>query len=223
MNQKQQNFLKIVGVAVIFVMVISSINKCVKRSSVLVQGLPEAIVYFNENGKELKTGDTTKDGYTKLKQKLEPGSYVLFYKEDERTRYYGTLRIRKNEKKAKINFRRQRLPAISRKLELKSPEDIELGSSMKRYFIYLKNGNTIDYNAEINMSVRGSHDGLDKEFVFKWLLNIDGSRVSKEEIILSEDSDEKLVIWQDNYHFYEVSYNLKNNLAELSIQAKYKE
>ncbi|MCF7793676.1 MAG: hypothetical protein K9N09_09005 [Candidatus Cloacimonetes bacterium] len=223
MNEKQKALIKYAGIALLLIIIIFSISKCIRRSSVLVEGLPEVPVYFNENGKELKVGKTNDDGLTSLNQKLQPGSYIIYYQEDYLTRYYATLRVRKSRKETKVRFRKHRLPAISRQLVLNKSEDVELASTLKHYSIYSKSGNAVEYDADINMSVRGSNDGLDSYFILKWNLNLEGRNVSNEELEIAENTSKTMTVWEDKLHLYEIEYSVNGDVASLSLRAKYKE
>lgn len=222
MNENQKSLIKYVGTALIIIIIITSFSKCLRRSSVLVEGLPEYPVYFNESGKELKVGKTNAEGLTNLNQKLEPGSYIIYYQEDERTRYYATLRVRKNRKETKVKFRKQRLPALSRQLVLNKNDDVELASTLQHYSIYSKSGNAVEYDADMNMSIRGYNDGLDSHFILKWNLKLEGRNISKEELKIAEDTSQKTTVWEDKLHLYEIEYSIKGNVASLALKAKFK-
>lgn len=222
MNKKQVTLIKYVGYSLLIIIILSGISKCVRRSFVLVKGLPDFPVYFNENGKQLDTGKTNNQGFTKLKQKLAPGSYIIYYEDDPHTRYYATLRVRKNQKATKVKFRKHRLPVLSRNLILKKSEDVELASALKHYSIYSQNGNAISYDADMNLSIRGFNDGLDSNFILKWNLKLNGRNVSSEEMKISEDTSQAMIVWQDKLHFYRVEYSVNGNLASLSLGAQFK-
>lgn len=222
MNEKQKALIKYVGIALTIIIVISSISKCIRRSSVLIEGLPEITVYFNENGKELKVGKTNDEGLTSLNQKLQPGSYIIYYQEDYRTRYYATLRVRKNRKETKVKFRKHQLPALSKQLILNKSEDVELASTLKHYSIYSKSGNAVEYDADMHMSIRGYNDGLDTQFILKWNLKVEGRNVSNEELEIDEDTSKTINAWEDKLHFYEIEYSVKGDVASLSLRAKFK-
>jgi len=223
MNQRQKSFIKYVVIAILLVIVFSNLNKCRRSSAVWVQGLPQEQIFFADSGKELKIAETSEDGAARIKRKLEPGSYLLYYQEDESTRHYGTLWVRKNEKETKIIFRKHRLPRLFRTLTLNTPEDVELGSIFTNYSLYSDSGNEMIYNAEMNILIRGKSSDLDNEFIFKWTLNVEGIIVSKEELMIDQQISEKVVLWEDKYHYYEADYEVKNNFATLELKAKFKQ
>ncbi|HPR17221.1 MAG TPA: hypothetical protein PLD62_03140 [Candidatus Cloacimonadota bacterium] len=222
MNSRQSKFIKNVIIGFIVIMIIFGISKCSRQKTIRVTGLPEQQVYFSDNHQELEVDQVSLEGSTRLKQKMEPGSYVLYYQEDESTRYYGTLHIKKKQNEAKIKFRKHKLPVISRQLVLNTNEDAELGSSLKHYGIYNEHDVEITYDADINISVRGKRNGKNNNFLLKWKLGINGNSVSDEEIEIERDEGGNRTIWEDKLHAYTMTYKVIGNTAELQLKAVFK-
>ncbi len=221
MNQKQISFIKNVVIIVLILIVATNLDKCRRGSYIWVEGLPEQTVYFADSNKQLKLAEVNDEGFTRIRNKIKPGSYLLYYQEDESTRYYGTLRV-KDSKETKVRFRKYSLPQLSRQLILNTPEDVELGSIFTHYTVYSASGDENSHNAEINLLIRGERSTLSDKFTFKWTLNVDGNIVSREEIFVDEEITNKTVVYESKNHFYEVYYDVKNNIASLKIAARFK-
>jgi hypothetical protein len=46
--------------------------------------------------------------------------------------------------------------------------------------------------------------------------------VSSEEMKISEDTSQAMIVWQDKLHFYRVEYSVNGNLDSLSLEAQFK-
>ena len=224
MNNKQKQLLKAALVVIFVISALFNVTKCLHKSSILITNLPNKEIYFNANGSQFQVNDPVSG--TSM-QKLEPGTYILYYDENPAERWYATMRIKKDDKEVKVTFRKHELPHTKKKLILKdktNAEDVELGNKTWRYSIYNKKNNDINYGAEINFSLRGKRIESECSYTAKWWLNMNGSNKGKEIVTLNADENKTLTIYEDKLHKIEVVIITSGNSATFelnSVLAKY--
>ncbi|MFC1898013.1 hypothetical protein ACFLYJ_00415 [Candidatus Cloacimonadota bacterium] len=219
MNQKQKDFLKTALIILFIIFVLFNVVKCIRKSTVLISNLPNKDIYFNSTGKELIVGKS-KDGFSKLMQKLEPGIYILYYDENPSERWYATMRIKKGKKEVNVGFRKHRLPSTKKTLNLGDKfEDMELGNRSLRYSIYNDKNNEIFYKIEINYSLRGKRADGKYTYTAKWWLDINGSRKDKEQVTIIDGEDKVFSIYEDKLHTIEVKINTNGSTATFEMNS----
>lgn len=219
MNQKQKNLIQTVIIVVFIMIVITNVSKCLRRSSIWISNLPDKEILFNATGDKLKVSNPD-DGISKLKQKLEPGDYILYYDESPDERWYATLRLKKGENEVDLNFQKHALPHIKKELILEyKTDDIELGNRSWRYSIYNSKNSEIFYEMEINFSLRGKLVGEDYAYTAKWWLDKSGSKKSKEQINLTSHDKLTFTIYEDDLHGINVKLVSNGNTASFEMNA----
>ncbi|MDO9577633.1 MAG: hypothetical protein Q7J16_07080 [Candidatus Cloacimonadales bacterium] len=219
MNQKQKSLIQNVIIVVFIMIIIVNVNKCVHRSTIWISDLPEKEVFFNSTGDKLKVSNPD-EGISKLKQKLEPNEYILYYDENPAERWYATMRLKKGENEVDLKFRKHTLPHIKKELILEyKTDDIELGNRSWRYSIYNSKNSEIFYDMEINFSLRGKLVGEDYAYTAKWWLDKSGSKKSKEQINLTSHDNLTFTIYEDGLHRIDVNLVSNGNTASFEMNA----
>jgi len=219
MNKKQKQLLKITLIVVFFISVLFNVVKCFRKSTILITNLPDKEIFFNSSGERIKISDPEL-GTTR--QNLEPGIYVLYYDENPGERWYATIRIKKDTEDVKPKFRKQKLPTTHKKLILKDKahtEDVEPGNKTWRYSIYNNRNNDINYNTEINFSLRGKRVEEEYSYTAKWWLDINGAEKSKEIITLTANETKIITVHGDKLHKIEVKIITSNNTATFEVNS----
>ncbi len=224
MNQKQKDLIKISLIIIFAIFILISIVKCIRKTVIHISNLPNKEIYFNSTGKKLVIGKT-KNGIAKLKQKLEPGIYILYYDENPSDRWYATMRIKRGVKEVELTFRKHILPQTKKILNLEDKlDDVELGNRSWRYSIYNNKNKDISYRVEINFSLRGKRANGKYFYTAKWWLDMDGNMKSKDQITMTADENKTITIFEDKLHKIEVTINTNGNTATFemnSVLAKY--
>jgi hypothetical protein len=225
MNRKQKNLIRNFVIIVLMLIVLINIGKCMSKSNTLISNLPTQPVYLNSSNEMLKVSDP---GLTesKLKKKMDPGEYILYYDTNPHERMYATLRIVVGETKQKLNFRKHKLPSIKRSLVLETKsgaDDIVLGNRNWKYSIYNSKDNELYYNMEINFSLRGNKVGETYSYTAKWWLDKSGSKKSKENIEFSASEEQNFIIYEDKLHRIELNVLTKGNTAALEVTSSFAE
>ncbi len=219
MNQKQKDFLKITLIIIFAILILISIVKCFRRTVIHISNLPNKEIYFNLTGKELVVSKS-KNGISKLKQKLEPGIYILYYDENPSERWYATMRIKKDVKEVKLTFRKHTLPHTKKKLDMEDEfDEVELGNRIWRYSIYNDKNNEIFYMIGLNFSLRGKRANGKYSYTAKWWLDMDGSIKSKDKITITADENKTVTIFEDKLHKIEVTINTSGNTATFEMNS----
>ena len=219
MNEKQKRKLKIILITVFAILIIVSFVKYFRKTPIHISNLPNKEIYFNSTGKKLVT-DKSKNGIVKLKHKLEPGTYILYYDENSSERWYATMRIKNSVKEISLTFRKHSLPHIKRSLNMEDKfDDVELGSRSWSYSIYNDKNNEISYRPELNFSLRGKLANEKYSYTSKWWLRMDGSLKSKEQIIMNADDNKTIIVFEDKLHKIEVNINTNGNTATFKMNS----
>ena len=225
MNQKQKDFIRLVLLAVFVLIVITTVNKCLRLATIRISNLPEKEIYLNSNREKLETSNP-KEGRAKLRQKLDPGVHILYYDENPQERWYAAMRLKKGENQVKLNFRRHQLPYSKKKLVLSdkaNADDVELESRFWNYSIYNRKNKEIYYNLEINYSLRGKRADDSYVYTAKFWLDVNGSAKSNEQIDLSARETRKLTIFEDDLHLIAVEIITSNNTASFELKSVFAE
>ena len=219
MNQKQKDFLKISLIIIFAIFILISIVKCFRKTAIHISNLPDKEIYFNSTGKELVVGKS-KNGIAKLKQKLEPGIYILYYDENPSERWYATMRIKKSVEEIKLTFKKHILPQTKKRLNLEDEfDDVELGNRSWRYSIYNDKNKEIYYRIELNFSLRGKRANGKYSYTAKWWLDMNGSIEGKDQITMTADENKTITIFQDKLHKIEVTINTSGNTATFEMNS----
>ncbi len=219
MNQKQKDFLKITLIIIFAILILINIVKCFRKTAIHISNLPNKEIYFNSTGKELVVGKS-KNGIAKLKRKLEPGIYILYYDENPSERWYATMRIKKNVNEVELTFKKHILPHIKKRLNLEDElEDVELGNRSWRYSIYNDKNKESYYRVELNFSLLGKLTNGKYSYTTKWWLDINGSIKVKDQITMTADENKTITIFQDKLHKIEVTINTSCNAATFEMNS----
>lgn len=223
MNEKQKKFVRTFFFIIVLLIILFNVNKCISRSVIRVTNLPDKEIFFNSTREKLKVTDPGISS-TKLKKKLEPGIYILYYDENPGERWYSTMRVKVNdlEKEIKLNFRPHKLPYSKKGLILPdkpNADDIELGSRTWQYSLYNSEDNEIYYDVEINYSLRGNRVGETHSYSAKWWLSVNGSSKSKEQIELTDNENQTFIIFEDKLHQIQVHLTTKDNSAQFELRS----
>jgi len=219
MNQKQKDFLKITLIIIFAILILISIVKCFRRTVIHISNLPNKEIYFNSTGKELVVSKS-KNGIAKLKQKLEPGIYILYYDENPSERWYATMRIKKDVEEVKLTFRKHILPHAKKRLNMEDEfDDVELGNRIWRYSIYNDKNNEIFYKIGLNFSLRGKLVNEKYSYTAKWWLDMDGSIKHKDQITMTANENKTIEIFEDKLHKFEVTINTSGNTVTFEMNS----
>ena len=219
MNQKQKDFLKISLIIIFAILILINIVRCFRKTTIHISNLPNKEIYFNSTGKELVVSKS-KNGVSKLKQKLEPGIYILYYDENHSERLYATMRIKKDVKEVKLTFKKHTLPHTKKKLNMEDElDDVELGNRNWRYSIYNDKNNEIFYRMELNFSLRGKRANGEYSYTAKWWLDMDGSIKHKDQITMTADENKTVTVFEDKLHKIEVTINTSGNTATFEMNS----
>jgi len=219
MNQKQKDFLKITFIIIFAILILISIVKCFRKTAFHISNLPNKEIYFNSTGKKLVVGKS-KNGFVKLKQKLEPGIYILYYDENPSERWYATLHVKKSTEEVKLTFRKHTLPYTKKRLNLKDElDDVKLGHRNWCYSIYNDRNSEIFYRIELNFSLRGKRANGKYSYTAKWWLDMNGSIKSKDQITMTSEENKTITVFEDKLHKIKVIINTSNNTASFEMNS----
>ena len=171
-------------------------------------------VYFNKSGKRLNLDNNPPGKTRKILNQVTPGDYVLCYDVSCMVRYYASVNIKRGKNHIKPVFKEYRLPSSYRTLSLSEKnkyEDIILVSRIKDYSIFNDKNKEVFYKIEFNYSLKGKRTSTDPDeftFTVKWTLNVNGNKVSADKKTATSTEKKSFVIYEDELHYYEVSYNI---------------
>ena len=219
MNQKQKELFKTTFIMIFAILILIIIVKCFHKTSIHISNLPNEEIYFNSTGKKLVTGKS-KNGIVKLKQKLEPGVYILYYDINPNERWYATLHVKKSMEEVELNFRKHALPHTKKRLNLEDElDDVELANRNWRYSIYNDKNNEIYYRVELNLSLRGKHTDGKYTYIAKWWLDINGNIESKDQITMTSEENKTIPVFEDQLHKVDVVINTNNDNASFEMNS----
>lgn len=188
-------------------------------------------VYFNKTGEKILLDNSPVGGNRKVLNKIKSGNYLIFYDVSRIVRFYAPLKVKRGKNHIKPDFKEYRLPSVHRMISLNKNNNFKdkvIATRTAEYTLFDKENKKILNSVEIEISVSGEEVKSEKyEFTAEWNLSLNGKNICFGTKISSEEYKEKIKIFDDELHYYEVYLNLcvgtKHNNANIEIVSSFKD
>ncbi len=179
------------------------------------------------DGVELRLEGEPGDNERRVLVDVRPGAHVLHYDVADPVRYYAPIELERGENHLRPRWEESRLPTLYRYRVL--GEEPISGSREASYFVYDADGNRIEHQAAVTVSVdvQKSADPRAIDATFTWRIVVDGAEVAADTrtvthaVADAEAFRDEFQVWSDAHHRYAVRMRVVRQSAHLDVLAAF--
>ncbi|MCD4814402.1 hypothetical protein K8S19_12010 [bacterium] len=202
------------------------------KTAVWFVHMPDTKIFIDQKDQIILDG-TLQNTARKCLRPITPGRHILHYDIHYQVKYYAEIDIAKGKNYIDPKFSETRLPDLSRRLDLNADNDYtNTVTATKRfqYITYTKSSEKKSHQVIIELTIKG-HKATEKPdpIIFEFLssVTLDGKVVHEATRSIPSSASEKepmrvnIPIYNDEEHYYFLSYGINHPSAELTIGAAY--
>ena len=188
-------------------------------------------VYFNRSGEKLLLDDNPAGKSRRILNKLKRGDHLIYYSVSRMVRYYAPLTVKRGKNNIKPDFKEYRIPSVYRTISLNNKNDFNndiIAERTANYILFNSDNQKVSNRVKIEMSITGKKIASNKyEFTADWNIILNEKKVGSGTKTSNEELKEKIRIFEDELHYYELNLNLcvgtNNNNANIEIVPSFKD
>lgn len=184
------------------------------------------------DGTRFDVGGEPKQHIRPLLTPLKAGHHLLSVDSSQIVRFFAPLDIKPGKNLIQVQFERDELPGISRRIEYaKDGENALKENTEQEYKSYDAQMVAKDNKANIQLALKAEPDPADDKrvkFTCDWTVLLNGSAISNGTItdtnLLADNEVRRVpqkILWSDDFHFYYLSYYMSGNSAEFTLEANF--